>query len=264
MSQSSIAIVPSTDVMTRYERDGVALIEQIVPASWLDVLRVEAGQALAKSDNYFRRHTLWPEQPRLRAFCGLEFTAGLAAAMMGSEQICLLYDQAFVKAPRSATATPWHNDQPYWPVRGWQVMTLWVALDTISLDTGPMEFVGGSHRWNRWFQPFLSAENGSADGDYERDVDFEALPDFDAQRGELNILRFDMRPGDALVFHGLTVHGALPNNSNKTRRGYAIRYTGDDARYHEGPSTNPRLRDETLNVGDRMDGEFFPRVWPPT
>ena len=28
--------------------------------------------------------------------------------------------------------TRWHNDQPYWPVRGRQVLSFWIARDSAS------------------------------------------------------------------------------------------------------------------------------------
>lgn len=89
-----------------------------------------------------------------------------------------------------------------------------------------MEFIAGPNRWNRWFQPFLAALNGGNRGSYPAiDPEFELLPDFNQIRDSLDILCWEMKAGDAIVFHGLTVHGARGNTStHNRRRGYAIRY----------------------------------------
>ncbi len=55
----------------------------------------------------------------------------VVAGLLNTTQVNFFYDQVFTKEPGSASPTPWHNDQPYWPVRGSGVMTLWLALDDI-------------------------------------------------------------------------------------------------------------------------------------
>jgi ectoine hydroxylase-related dioxygenase (phytanoyl-CoA dioxygenase family) len=32
-------------------------------------------------------------------------------------------------------------------VRGWQIASVWVALDRIDRSNGALEFIAGSHRW---------------------------------------------------------------------------------------------------------------------
>jgi len=34
-------------------------------------------------------------------------------------------------------------------------MTPWLAIDDISTDSGPLEFLAGSHLVDRWFQPSI-------------------------------------------------------------------------------------------------------------
>ena len=79
--------------------------------------------------------------------------AGIAAALMGSANADFFYDQLFVKEPGTAHPTPWHQDQPYWPVKGWQIASVWVALDRIDRSNGAVEFIAGSHRWGVHYRP---------------------------------------------------------------------------------------------------------------
>lgn len=243
-----------------FHRDGVVRVAAAVDDAWIEKLRAAIERGLGRSENYFRRHTLWNADEDLKAFCFNSVAPRLAIALLESNKLNLLYDQIFVKEPGSGAATPWHNDQPYWPVRGWSVSTVWIALDQITAESGAMEFIRGSHRWNRWFQPFLAASDGGKAGDYEHNAEYEILPNFDACRDELDIVSWDMQPGDTLVFHALIVHGARANHSRHRRRGYAIRYTGDDAVYYEGKAVNPRLISARLKPGEPLDSPDFPII----
>lgn len=246
-----------------FERDGVVLLPQAIDPIRQEKLRAATETALQKSDNYFRRLRLWQDIPAFADYCRYSAAPGIAAQLLATDKVNLFYDQVFVKEPASNSVTPWHNDQPYWPVRGWRVMTLWLTLDPVSDDSGAMEFIRGSHRWQRWFQPFLAADDGSVAQSYPGSDDhFEPLPDFDAQRGHYDIASWAMQPGDLLAFHALTVHGARGNaRSDRRRRAYAVRYAGRDTVYHIGPAVNPRLVNPALKHGEPLDSPQFPVVF---
>jgi ectoine hydroxylase-related dioxygenase (phytanoyl-CoA dioxygenase family) len=77
----------------------------------------------------------------------------IAAQFFESAKVNLFYDQLFVKEPGTENRTRWHNDLPYWPVRGRQIMSFWVAVDPVTVDSGALEFIRGSHAWDIWYQP---------------------------------------------------------------------------------------------------------------
>ena len=171
----------------------------------------------------------------------------------------LLYDQLFVKEAGTMNRTRWHNDQPYWPIRGWQVLSIWVALDKTTADNGALEFIRSSHLWKRWFQPEPFGKT-AAMHEYEPNPDYEPIPDIEAARGEYDIISWNLEPGDVYVFHGLIVHGAGGNQMSNRRRGYTVRYTGDDVVYDQRPGTNTHLRNTMLKEGDLLDSEQYPVV----
>lgn len=257
---------PLTDQQrAAFNRDGAVVLPGLIRDQQLDTGRVAIDRAMQQSDNYFRRLRAWENDSTLKALCCDSQLPAVVAQLLDTEQVNLFYDQVFTKEPGSASPTPWHNDQPYWPVRGAGVMTLWLALDDISVDSGPLEFIAGSHQWDRWFQPFVAATDGSAESNYEPEPAFEPLPDFESQRGQHNILCWELQAGDAIAFHALTVHAAKPNvSSTRRRRGYAIRYTGANVTYHEGPANNPRLINPDLQHGDQLDSAQYPVVFPAT
>jgi ectoine hydroxylase-related dioxygenase (phytanoyl-CoA dioxygenase family) len=141
-------------------------------------------------------------------------------------------------------------------VEGDQICSIWLALDTVGLDNGGMEFVLGSHRSGRRYKPFDF--RGTAAVETE---EFEPLPDIESRRGDYEIRDFDLEPGDAVVFHGLTLHGAPGNTSTRCRRALSVRFAGDDARFIERKKMIRLLRDPGLNPGDRLDSDLFPIVW---
>ena len=43
-------------------------------------------------------------------------------------------------------ATPWHQDQYYWPLSTDQTITMWMPLVDVPSSVGTMTFASGSHR----------------------------------------------------------------------------------------------------------------------
>ncbi len=203
---------------------------------------------------------LWETHDTFREICLHSELPAIAKAVFGSNKVNLLYDQLFVKEAAMSQRTRWHNDQPYWPIRGWQVLSFWIALDRTNLDSGRLEFIRGSHLWDRWFQPEVFGKT-SAISQYERNPDFEDIPDIEADRDNYDIISWDLEPGDVYLFHAMTVHGAGGNTlTNSRRRGYTVRYTGDDVVYDLRPGLSKPLICEQLTPGQALDSERYPVI----
>jgi len=262
--------VPTPDDIAAFQRDGAVVLRQAVSEHWQDQLAAAIERDIENPGPFFNGyHTdsgrfhgnlrLWENDDAFRAYCFESPLPAIAARFLASDKINLFYDQLFVKEPGTPQPTRWHNDQPYWPVRGWPVMSFWLALDPVTRQSGGMEFIAGSHKWERWFQPSAFAEGGDS---YERGPNYEDIPDFDAERDKHTILSWDMNPGDVIAFHALTVHGAGGNlRSDVRRRGYVVRYCGREAVYYGGPGPNAGLRNAELSDGMALDSGQFPVVW---
>ncbi len=143
----------------------------------------------------------------------------------------------------------------YWPIDGSQICTVWLALDSVSAETGAVEYVAGSHRWGQKYRP---ASFGSGN-QYTEDI--PDVPDIDAMRDDIEIAQFDLAPGDCTIHHGLTVHGAPGNQSSDIRRrAYTSRWAGDDVVFHprDGIQEMPRMPD--IPSGAPIDSELWPRI----
>lgn len=254
-----------------FERDGVVFLPSLVEEHWLARLReaIERdirdpgpcfhGYQLAGGGRFHGNMRLWEHDADFADYCRESALPAAAAALLGVERIQLYYDQLFVKEPGTDAPTRWHNDQPYWPIRGEPIVSFWLALDSVGRESGALEFVRGSHCWGRWFQPEPFAEGGTP---YTKNPDYVPIPDIDAERYAYEFLTWDMEPGDVVAFHALTVHGGPANVSGNRRRGYTVRYSGPGMTYYEGPGTSPFLDDPTLSHGDAIEGVRYPAVWP--
>jgi len=131
---------------------------------------------------------------------------------MGSRSVNFFFDQVIVKEPGTVQRTPWHQDLPYWAVKGSQICAIWLALDPVAAENS-VEYVLGSHRWGTEYSP-----SHFADGSLYEGTGLPPLPDIDAHRSEYQICSWDIEPGDCLVFHAMMVHGAAGNNSLAHRR----------------------------------------------
>lgn len=272
---STVAIAEAAQAL---QRDGAAVVRGVVPADWIERMRraIEAELAGAsptaaeygrQAGRFYGDFFLWLRNPDFRAFALASPLPALAAALMGSARANLFYDQLFVKEPGSVEPTPWHQDLPYWPVAGRQVVSIWVPFDTATPESGVVTYVRGSHLWGRTFRPkaFDDANAGAF-----ADSPYEALPDIDADPGRFDFVSWSLEPGDVLVHLGLTVHGASGNRTaDVRRRALALRYTGDDARYDPRPGTFMAMESVRAHVpapglepGAPMGGPLFPQAWP--
>ena len=168
------------------------------------------------------------------------------------------YEQFFVKRAGCPVDTPWHQDIPFWPVAGSQIVSFWITLDPVTRASSGLEFVRGSHRWEQRYKAVTPNYDP-----YMMDSDLPAAPDFAKQRDQHELLGWDMEPGDMIVFGPTVCHGSAGNASNeRDRRALAFRYSGDDVVFAPRHATMPLLWDHGLEPGDRLSGSLFPQVWP--
>lgn len=262
--------VKKTEIET-FHKDGVIALRGVLDRGWLEKIAAAIEDDMRNPGPYFHGYDsdeglfhgnlkLWENHPVFREICLNSHLPKIAQQIFDSKKINLLYDQLFVKESRMRQRTRWHNDQPYWPVRGKQVLSIWMALDRTTTENGRGEFIRASHLWDRWFQPEPFGKT-AAIIEYEDNPDFEDIPDIEAERDRYDIISWDLEPGDVYVFHAMTVHGAGGNQlHDRHRRGYTVRYTGDDVTYDSRIGTSKPLHSDVLNDGDPMDCAQYPLI----
>lgn len=262
---------PTDDQVAAFEREGVVCLRGQFDADWIERLRRAVDQNLERTGPFAQVYTkagdpgrfqgetfLWTRDDDFRAFVFESPAAAIAARLLRSPTIDFFYDHLLVKEPGTRERTPFHQDLPYWPIQGDQICSLWLALDPVTRETGAVEYVRGSHRWGRRFR----AQSFTGD-DRFFDSTLEPVPDIESERDRYDLVAFEMAPGDCVVHHALTVHGAPGNQSASTRRrGLATRWAGADATWDPRPATFPLIRDPGLAPGAPLACTLFPRVWP--
>lgn len=279
-------MVTAEDVRA-YERDGAVCVRGCISAEWLGHLRRAAAALEARpgpsaeavvgdgdGTAYFTELEMAQRLPDFEAWCRSGPSAEIAGRLMQSRHACFLYDQYFSQrwpdGPCAAAhSTPYHQDQPYWSVCGRQVASVWVPLDPVP-PGADVVYVAGSHRWAE-HSPFHFATGAQYAG-----TGLPPLPDIEAgvAAGTLRLLRWDVEPGDAIVFSGMTVHGQRGGvelgggtaGAGQFRR-VATRWTGEDAVYAlrqgEARDVIPSTRHPCeLSPGDPMECGRFPRAGP--
>ncbi len=252
-----------------YARDGVVHLKGMFDAEWVEHLRAQAERdmstpgkmkhELAESGDpgrFFTDTFLWPRYPEFKTYVTESPAAELAGTVMGASKINIVFDQLLIKEPKTRQPTVWHHDLTYWPIKGAQVCTLWLALDPVTKETGSVEFVKGSHLWGQRYAPIAFRP----DLDYGEDL--PPVPDIEAMRDELEFLQFEFEPGDCTLHHGMMVHGAPGNTSGtQRRRAHVTRWAGDDVVYDPRPGIQPMLWDPPIELGAPLDCDLWPEIW---
>ncbi|MBT5938735.1 MAG: hypothetical protein HN731_17800 [Rhodospirillaceae bacterium] len=256
-----------------YNDNGAVVLRGVVSEQWQSKLADSIEKDIANPGPFYHGYEtkegegefhgnlrIWENDPGFKDYCLKSVLPNIAQQFFQSKRVNLLYDQLFVKEPGADSPTPWHNDQPFWPVRGKQVISFWTCLDPVTQESGALNFVRGSNNWNRWFQPESFGESKNIEK-FEQNPDYEPMPDIQANLADYDIITWDLAPGDIYAFQGLTLHGSGGNlKRDRRRRGYTVRYTGDDVTYDPRPGTATVLQDENLKDGDVLKEPLFPVV----
>lgn len=202
----------------------------------------------------------WLTHPAFARFACDSALPEIVATLLRARKVNLLEDSVLVKEPGTGARTAWHQDASYFHVRGDQLCTTWVPLDPVDATTGAMSFVRGSHRWGVVYRPNLFVSTVPIPGTIGDEVpDIDAL----AARGDVEIVGWDLEPGDVSVHHARTLHCADANRSaTRWRRAISVRYCGDDARYHIRPGVPRKSHHREVVDGGVLDHQHCPVVWP--
>ena len=230
---------PDDEVVAAFARDGVACLRSVLDpgevaaaAAAIDAVLARpgplaqvassAGDPGAFTEDFCR----WREIGEIERLARHSRVPALAAALMATPRVRFYHDHVLVKEGGTRQRTPWHQDQPYYNVDG-RGVSAWIPVDPVPED-GCLELVAGSHR-GPWLMPrtFLKKE-----ARWFPEGSLAELPDIDADPAAFDIRRFELRPGDAIFFDFLTVHGApgFPHPGRRTDPVAALPVRGRPAR----------------------------------
>jgi ectoine hydroxylase-related dioxygenase (phytanoyl-CoA dioxygenase family) len=220
------------DEVAHYRRKGYAILRGLLHEPELVRLRRvfdDLGGSRPNVVNKFARRlvvtrNLWQTDPGIETI--VMRIAPVAARLMGASQVRLIDDVALVKPPKHEGGDPtvWHQDAPNFPFDRRGFLTVWIAVDDVPLDQGPLTFLPGSHRIG-----LLGAIDG---GGEEIHLDSLLQPDDREHVGEPVATALDA--GDASVHSGYLLHSAGPNLTSRPRRAWGVRFIPADTLYTGG------------------------------
>jgi ectoine hydroxylase-related dioxygenase (phytanoyl-CoA dioxygenase family) len=214
-----------------YRRAGHVIVRGLATPDEVAPFRpalLEAGEAsrydrrpLEERDTYGRAFVqmfnLWRHNDVAKAFVFARRFARAAAELMGVPAVRLYHDQALFKEPGGG-ATPWHQDQFYWPLETKHTITMWMPLVQVTRDMGLMTFATGSHELGN-LGDFAIGDESQAE--FDRLIDQKGLPRMPSPAFEV---------GDASFHSGWTLHSAPPNHTDTMREAMTIIYYADGTR----------------------------------
>jgi ectoine hydroxylase-related dioxygenase (phytanoyl-CoA dioxygenase family) len=209
-----------TVVRGLYSKDEVASVRSRIAAAVADQSKDVAALS-ERSSTYARAflqvENIWRTFDSVRDFTLSPRFGEVAARLAGVRGIRLYHDQALFKEPGGGV-TPWHQDQGYWPLRGWGPVTMWMPLVDLTAEMGgSMSFARGSCHL--------------ALGDLEISDDSQTGGEHIVDEHRLDVVNFGpLAAGDATFHAGWTLHRAEENTSSAMREIMTVIYFPDGMR----------------------------------
>jgi ectoine hydroxylase-related dioxygenase (phytanoyl-CoA dioxygenase family) len=264
-----------------YAKDGVAFVKGAFSPDWIAKLtqgindnianpstRSRIWNRDAEGRTCFYDSQVWQQIDAYRDFALHSPCGEMAATLMGSKSVNFFFDAVFVRTPGAQFRTPWHQDEPYWSVNGFDTCSVWMPLVPVEKKSA-LEFVRGSHLWNQKYKQTNFGALTKDDRDQVRfdDCDTVPFPDVENNRADYDILSWDMEPGDCVAFNARIIHGGSGNLSEgRDLKVFNTQWLGDDVRVMfrpEGmdPDHSQVMTEHGLKPGDRPQGPLYPQVW---
>ena len=270
------------ETIDTYSRDGVVMLKGAISQEWIETLRrgIELNIATpsrrsrlwnrdAEGRTTFYDSQVWNQIPEYKDFVLNSPMAEIAGRVMDVSGVNFFFDAVFVRTPGVKFRTPFHQDEPFWSVIGFDTSSVWTPLVPVA-KTSALEFVSGSHRWPEQFAQVNFGALTKDDRDqvtYGADQDVVPLPDIEGNRDQYDILSWDMEPGDIAVFNARIVHGGSGNlDDDRDLKVFNTQWLGDDVRVffrEEGmdPDHSAEMTEVGLAPGDKIGTSLYPRVW---
>jgi len=267
-----------------YARDGVLPLRQVFDPAWVELASAGLIRHLEAPTD---RARIWDRDDRgatmfwdSQAWLGVEEyqryvfespAASIAGQLMQAQLVNFYFDAVFVRSHGSQFETPWHQDEPYWSVDGFNTCTVWMPLVPVKA-VNALAFVPGSHLSAAMFDQYDFGLLNPDDKSGVDRTDFSAIaeagiPDINADREGYGVVSWDLEPGDCVVFNSRIMHGG----SGKLAEGdelkvFTTKWLGDDVRIvfrEQGmdPDHSEIMTKYGLGPGDRPGTELYPLVW---
>ena len=274
----------TTNEVETYHRDGVLKLSGMFDKDWIEILNkgldANIGTPTKRSRIWYKDtsgrsmfydHTAWQGIEEYKKFIFSSPAAQICGQLMDSATVNFFFDSVFVRSTGTQFETPWHQDEPYWSVEGYDACSLWMPLVSVKQKSS-LSFVPGSHRLKTVFKQYNFGDLNPVRKKNVDQVDFsdiaeQEFPDINADPEHFGVVSWDMQPGDCIVFNGRTMHGGSGKLDDGCElRVFTTKWVGDDVRIKfrdcgMDPDHRPDMIEKGLKPGDRPDTDLYPQIW---
>jgi len=124
----------------------------------------------------------------------------------------VLWATYFFNKEPGGSEIPWHQDFNYWPLEPVVNLSVWLAIDAVTVENACVNLIPGSHKK---IVPHVRSREGMAFGE-------EADP---TQVDASKAIPMELAPGQFFLFNERTLHQSHKNTSQKRRMGMTMRLT---------------------------------------
>lgn len=234
-----------------FRDEGFFVLERVLPASDLELLRSECRRFIDERDREMDRLGVdkldldhrgsryfvhaYDESPVVRRFLFSDLMVQIAESALG-DTVYLFNEQYVVKAAERGMKFGWHQDSGFIPYMHRPYITCWIALDDVTEANGTVYLLPYSRAGTR---------------DVVEHVHDEATGD--------KIGYFGEDPGDAVIvsagsiacFSSTLFHRSGPNTTDHMRRAYLAQYSPEPILSDDG--SRPRYLAEPVLSSARKD-----------
>lgn len=143
----------------------------------------------------------------------------LAKTLLKGSKPELRASEVFFKPKKHGLKAPIHQDNFYWKVKNGNAFTIWISLNKSDKKNGGVFYFDKSHNGG-----LLDHIESFSKGSSQKIKNENKLKKYKVNFPNL-------RPGDALIHHCLTVHGSRDNKSDRDRKGWTFQFKDKDDPY---------------------------------
>lgn len=210
----------------QYRDEGYFVLERVVPEEHMEIVRGACDHLIdlmhqemdrLGTDHIHISHRnkryhiakRYAEAPRLGEYVFSDLMADICKATIG-ETAYLFYDQYVVKAAEKGTSFSWHQDSGYLGFPHEPYVTVWMAVDDMTLENGTTYVMPYSQIGIRTLVEHIrNPETGDKTGYFGKEQGVPAI----------------VPAGSVVVFSSLTFHRSGQNTTDRMRRAYVTQYS---------------------------------------
>lgn len=248
-----------------YRTNGFLVVEEFLNPSELESWRKVTEDAVAlrlggkhhaemiEPDNYYANvfrqcMRLAGIHPPMKELMYDPSIGKLCCDLEGIDGIRIWHDQALFKGPYG-NPTSFHLDNPYWSFSSRNAISIWIALDEITLKNGCMYYLPGTHKLASFENVGIGENVGGI---------FKIYPEW----RKLEAVAAPCPAGTAVFHNGLTAHGAGANMTPRPRRAMTCAYMPDGCTFNGVQNILPEAVFKSLRIGDPLnDPVLQPLIW---